>query len=155
MTLRECRLYVCSFHTLAIGKGSALNRSMKKSLLRCLISMTLCATFGAFASPAKPGPCKWEWLCDGQGNCRQSPICEKLSDDPGAPPAGEPPKPPHALPPLEPTRANAQLQCEHVQRRHAKTGRWAWDQVCFCASKDAATIESPMTPLVGIKRCGT
>jgi hypothetical protein len=106
----------------------------------------------ANAAPAS-NSCKWEWLCDGQSNCKQTPICEKLTDNPGTPPGGDPPKPPHALPPFELPRAHASLKCSHVQRQNAKTQRWFWEQVCYCTDEAAATKQSIGRPLEGIARC--
>jgi hypothetical protein len=101
--------------------------------------------------------CRWEWLCDGQANCKQTPICEKLTDNPGAAPGGDAPKPPHALPPFELPRAHATLKCSHVQRQNAKTQRWFWEQVCYCTEGRidgaSATKQSIGRPLEGIARC--
>jgi hypothetical protein len=104
------------------------------------------------AAPAS-NTCKWEWLCDGQANCKQTPICEKVTDNPGTPPGGEPPKPPHALPPFELPRAHASLKCSHVQRQNPKTQRWFWEQVCYCTDGATATKQSVGRPLEGIARC--
>jgi hypothetical protein len=137
------------------------NRSLnapawRTCLFASLIGVTAVVATG-LGAPAYAA-CKWEWLCDGQGGCQHTPICEKLSDDPGAAPEQAAPKPPHALPPIESPRRNADVQCAHVQRQHAKSRKWVWDQVCFCAhpNADVHASQNKAHPAVlpGIKRCG-
>lgn len=98
--------------------------------------------------------CVWEWICDGMGSCKQTPICERLTDDPGPPPGGEPPKPPHSLPPAELPRAQAGLKCAHVQRLNPRNMRWVWDQACYCTTGNGTETKQGFgTPLTGIGRC--
>jgi hypothetical protein len=125
------------------------------------------------SAKATSNSCQWEWLCDGLGSCKQTPICENLRDDPGKAPGGAPPKPPHSLPPFELPRAQNGLKCSHVQRFNSKNNRWKWDQACYCTENnesaspnrgaggvgggsglnDTNTPQSQGSPLLGITRC--
>jgi hypothetical protein len=132
-----------------------------------ICASTLSGTAFAQATPSASNPaqtkstateskrsCVWEWICDGMGGCKQTPICERLTDDPGTPPGGEPPKPPHSLPPSELPRAQSGLKCAHVQRFNPRNMRWVWDQACYCTSRTGAeTKQGAGTPLSGIGKC--
>ena len=113
------------------------------------------AALGALAAlwttPAM-ADCKWEWLCNGEGGCKQLPICDTVTEVP--PPAPNDAKPP-AMPPLAlrpgkmPVAMRA-LTCEHIMRQ-GKSGRWYWDQACFCTDKSKAP--DPSSPFANIVRC--
>ena len=113
------------------------------------------AAFGAIAALAA-GPaaadCKWEWLCNGEGACKQLPICDSVYDvPPAAPDSAKPPAmPPLALRPSKTPVAMRALTCEHIMRQ-GKSGRWYWDQACFCTDKTKA--RDPSTPFANIVRC--
>ena len=42
--------------------------------------------------------------------------------------------------------------CEHIMRQ-LPSGRWVWDEACFCA--DPTKTADPSTPLANIVRCET
>lgn len=116
-------------------------------LLRMLI-----ATIAATAALPAAANCKWEWLCNGEGVCKHLPVCDSVYEVP--PPAPEDSKPP-AMPPLSMRPANApafmnSLTCEHIMRQ-GRSGRWYWDQACFCTDKTKAV--DPSSPFANIVRC--
>jgi hypothetical protein len=113
------------------------------------------ATFLACAMPAA-ADCKWEWLCNGDGACKQMPVCGSVYDRP-------PPRPTESTPPATPPLAmrhntfagrganpGTPLTCEHIMRKD-HTGRWYWSEACFCT--DAARAKDPTPPFANIVRC--
>jgi hypothetical protein len=98
--------------------------------------------------------CTWEWLCNGDGACKQMPVCDSVYEVPPPRPEMKPPQ----VPPLSmrPTRANtvgsrqADLHCQHIMRL-TKAGRWAWVEACFCADK--TKNPDPSDPFANIVRC--
>jgi hypothetical protein len=117
---------------------------------RRLARMFLAAAISAAALPAAAS-CSWEWLCNGDGNCKQMPICASIYEIPPAAPNSQPP----AMPPLSmrPTRIPGPmgtLTCEHIMRQ-GKSGRWYWDEACFCT--DPKKARDPSAPFANIVRC--
>jgi len=122
---------------------------MRKRLLA-----PLAAAFAALASlsatPATAG-CSWEWLCNGEGNCKQMPVCDTVYDVPSAKPDSSPPAmPPLALRPFGIAKQMKGLSCEHIMRQ-GKSGRWYWSEACFCA--DTAKSHDASAPFANIVRC--
>ena len=104
----------------------------------------------ASAMPAA-AECRWEWLCNGEGNCKLMPVCNSVYDVPAPPPNSQPP----AMPPLSmrPHRMPAQmgsLTCEHIMRRE-RSGRWYWTEACFCIDRERSRDKNP--PFANIARC--
>ncbi|HXZ48641.1 MAG TPA: hypothetical protein VEG27_06440 [Usitatibacter sp.] len=105
----------------------------------------------ALVAPAASASCHWEWLCNGEGNCKQMPVCDTVYDVPPPKPDSSPPAPPPlALRPFAFPNQMTGLTCEHVMRQ-GKSGRWYWDEACFCA--DPAKSRDPSAPFANIVRC--
>ena len=108
-----------------------------------------------FAAPAAADS-RWEWLCNGDGACKQMPVCGSLYESP--PPRPDESKPP-AIPPLT-MRVNTfsgrgvpgftPLTCEHIMRTD-RTGRWTWTEACFCT--DPARTKDRNPPFANIVKC--
>lgn len=97
--------------------------------------------------------CSWEWLCSGEGHCKIMPICQTVYDVPPPAPNSQPPAmPPLAMRPHKLPGSMGTLRCEHIMRQ-GKSGRWYWDQACFCA--DPAKARDPSAPFANIVRCET
>src|SRR5215831_15832733 len=109
----------------------------------------------AIAAPALPGTasaiCMWEWLCNGEGACRQTPVCERLDEVP-------PPKPNEAAPTPPPmsmrpqqvsTQHGGDVTCEQVMRR-TTAGNWKWEQACYCGDDGK---RDPSNPMANMTRC--
>jgi len=110
---------------------------------------------GILATAALPAAasCSWEWLCNGDGSCKLMPLCQSIYDVPPSAPNSQPP----AMPPLSmrPGRIPGPmgtLTCEHIMRQ-GKSGRWYWDEACFCT--DPAKARDPSAPFANIVRCAT
>ena len=104
------------------------------------------------ALPASAG-CTWEWLCNGEGACKQMPICDTVYDVPPPQPDSKPPEmPPLAMRPHKLPGTMGTLQCEHIMRKKA-SGRWTWTEACFCT--DPAKTRDPSAPFANIVRCDT
>ena len=110
----------------------------------------------ALAAPPAAAQCEWEWLCNGDGACKQMPVCDSVNEVP--PPRPEGSQPP-AMPPLamRPHRIagsgvglSTTLTCEHIMRK-GKSGRWYWHEACFCSDPKRARDSSP--PFANIVRC--
>jgi hypothetical protein len=88
--------------------------------------LILGVSFPAFAA------CRWEWVCDGSGNCENVPICDHSIDVlPPRPPSIEPIAPPSVRPVPTPTVPPVGTQsCTQVQRQD-DWGNWVWDTVCY------------------------
>ena len=119
--------------------------------------MLLAAVLALGATPAA-ADCTWEWLCNGEGQCKQMPICESVLETP-------PPRPEGAQPPAVPPLAmrpykiagsgvgsSTTLTCEHIMRK-GKGGRWTWHEACFCTDPEKARDKTP--PFANIVRCDT
>jgi hypothetical protein len=105
----------------------------------------------ALAAPAASANCTWEWLCNGEGTCKQMPVCDTVYDTPPPKPDSAPPStPPLALRPFGIAKQMQGLSCEHVMRQ-GKSGRWYWSEACFCTDRTKA--KDPSTPFANIVRC--
>lgn len=122
--------------------------------MRIAIAASL-AALALQASPAAWAICSWEWLCNGDGVCKQMPVCDSVYEVPPPRPEMKPPD----MPPLSmrPSRANtvggnsrADLRCEHIMRQ-TKAGRWSWNEACFCV--DRTKNPDPSDPFANIVRC--
>lgn len=115
--------------------------------VRILLALLLAAPLAAMAD------CTWEWLCNGEGHCKQMPICDTVYEKPGPAPASQPPiVPPLSLRPHKLDGAMSGLKCEHIMRK-SRSGRWYWDQACFCT--DPGKSRDPTGPFANIVRCET
>ena len=117
---------------------------------------TIVAAAVSLAAPSAAAECSWEWLCNGEGQCKHMPVCDSVYDTP--PPRPEGAQPP-AMPPLamRPFRIAGQgvgstntLTCEHIMRK-SKTGRWYWREACFCT--DSKKARDGTGPFANIVRC--
>ena len=100
--------------------------------------------------PALAG-CQWDWLCNGEGACRQMPVCDSVYETPPPKPASSPPAPPLAIRPARAAGSGGNgLVCEHVMRQ-GKSGRWTWGEACFCVDK-ARNVDAS-SPFAHIVRC--
>ncbi|HLX23105.1 MAG TPA: hypothetical protein VKR38_07150 [Usitatibacter sp.] len=94
--------------------------------------------------------CHWEWLCNGEGGCRQMPVCDTLYETPPPKPEAAPPTAPTGLRPQKIPNSMGQADCEFVQRQD-ETGQWHWDQACYCS--DITKGRDGSTPMSNIVRC--
>jgi hypothetical protein len=102
------------------------------------------------AGPAAAS-CSWEWLCNGEGVCKQMPICDTVYETPPPRPDTAPPAPPPLSMRPHAIAGNMQgLTCEHIMRQE-KSGRWTWHEACFCS--DPAKDKDSSTPFANIVRC--
>ena len=113
-----------------------------------LLALAACA-----AAMQAGAACNWEWLCNGEGQCKLMPVCDSVHETP--PPRPEGAQPP-AVPPLamRPYRiagpSGTTLTCEHIMRQ-GKTGRWHWSEACYCT--DPKKARDPTPPFANIVRC--
>src|SRR3954467_12369013 len=99
--------------------------------------------------------CSWDWLCNGDGVCKQMPICDSVYETPPARPDSQPPaQPPLSMRPYKIAGAGVgasnTLSCEHIMRK-GKSGRWYWHEACFCTDPNKA--RDPSAPFANIVRC--
>ena len=94
--------------------------------------------------------CHWEWLCNGEGGCRQMPVCETLNEVPPPKPDSAPPTPPPSIRPQKIAGSMGVADCEYVQRQDA-TGQWQWEQACYCS--DITKPRDAGGPMSNIVRC--
>ena len=115
-----------------------------RSLAAALVSI---AAAPAFAD------CHWEWLCNGDGACKQMPVCDTLYDKAPPRPESSPPSPPPIrMRPHKMPGSMGTTTCEHIMRQ-LPSGRWVWDEACFCS--DPTKSPDPTTPIANIVRCET
>lgn len=113
-------------------------------------SLWFCLATAAVALPAS-ADCTWEWLCSGDGSCKQMPVCETVYDvPPPRPETAAPTPPPLAMRPHKIPSHMAGLDCETVMRQSA-SGRWTWTEACFCS--DQMKAADPTKPFANIVRC--
>ena len=96
--------------------------------------------------------CDWEWLFNGEGACKQMPVCDSVYETPPPRPESKPPVvPPLSMRPMR-TAGNSrpELSCEHIMRL-GKSGRWTWSEACFCTDK--RKNPDPSNPFANIVRC--
>ena len=103
-----------------------------------------------FAATAQAN-CHWEWFCNGEGACKQMPLCESIQEKPPPRPDSQPPAmPPVAMRPYKIPGPMGTLTCEHIMRQ-GKSGRWYWNEACFCT--DPRKTRDPSAPFANIVRC--
>jgi hypothetical protein len=113
-------------------------------------SLIAVALFSLHAADAVAA-CHWEWFCNGEGACKQMPLCESIHDRPPPKPDTYPPAmPPIAMRPYKVAGPMGTLTCEHIMRRDAK-GKWRWNEFCFCT--DPSRSPDPTPPFANIVRC--
>jgi hypothetical protein len=114
---------------------------------------------GALLPVALPASaaCSWEWLCNGEGQCKQMPVCDSVYETPPPRPDQAPPSVaplamrPFKIPGATVSGGNA-LSCEHTMRQ-GRSGRWYWSEACFCT--DPGKARDPSAPFANIVRCDT
>ena len=120
------------------------------SRTRTRTRLLLAALLAAAALPAAAN-CSWEWLCNGDGNCKLMPLCASINEVPPAAPNSQPPAmPPTSMRPARIPGPMGTLTCEHIMRQ-GKSGRWYWDEACFCT--DPRKARDPSAPFANIVRC--
>jgi hypothetical protein len=125
-------------------KGTAMNLRLKSWRLLCALGVL------SAAGPAGAS-CHWEWLCNGEGNCKQMPICDSVYETPPPRPDTAPPQvPPLSMRPHRITANMGAMNCEHIMRQ-TMSGRWTWAEACFCT--DPTKTKDPSTPFANIVRC--
>jgi hypothetical protein len=104
------------------------------------------------ASTPALAACSWTWLCNGEGACRQMPVCDSVYETPPPRPESRPPvAPPLTTRPFTLSATNrSALTCEHIMRQDA-SGRWSWEEACFCTDK--SKNPDPSSPFGNIVRC--
>ena len=111
------------------------------------------AAFLALGAGPAAATCSWEWLCNGDGVCKQMPICDSVYETPPPKPDSKPPAPPPlSMRPFAIAGHMQGLTCEHIMRQE-KSGRWTWHEACFCT--DTTKAKDPSTPFANIVRCET
>lgn len=76
--------------------------------------------------------CRWEWVCDSKGNCKQEAVCDSSLDiAPPRPPSVSPIVPP-TVKPLDPLTIPpiGTSKCERV-RLCDSLSNCRWDVVCY------------------------
>ena len=124
--------------------------------MKMQMQMLMAAVLGTLALPAAAA-CSWEWLCNGEGQCKHMPVCDSVYENPGPAPEGAarpPAPPPTAMRPHKIAGGSgvtaSTLTCEHIMRQ-GKSGRWTWHEACFCS--DPTKTKDPSTPFANIVRC--
>jgi len=111
--------------------------------------LVLC--LAALAALPANADCKWEWLCNGDGACKQVPVCDRLDEVPPPRPEMAPPAlPPRAMRPAKVVNMIPGMSCEHIMRQDTR-GKWSWESACYCA--DPAKGVDPSDPFKHIVRC--
>jgi hypothetical protein len=104
------------------------------------------------ALPAAAG-CRWEWFCNGEGACKQMPLCDSIYERPPPKPDTQPPAmPPISMRPYKIPGPMGTLTCEHIMRQETN-GKWRWIEMCFCT--DPARSKDATPPFAHIVRCDT
>lgn len=117
--------------------------------LRMLAAAT--AALGAIAAGPAHATCSWEWLCNGDGSCKHMPVCDSVYEiAPPQPNAQPPAMPPLSMRPHKLPAGMGTLTCEHIMRQ-GKSGRWYWNEACFCT--DPKKTRDPSAPFANIVRC--
>jgi hypothetical protein len=118
-----------------------------------IMRIRLAAVLVSLASSPALADCHWEWLCNGEGACKQMPVCDTLYDKAPPRPESAPPSPPPIR--MRPHKVPGHMSgttCEYIMRQ-TQSGRWQWDEACFCS--DPGKTADPTTPLANIVRCET
>jgi hypothetical protein len=111
------------------------------------------AAFLALGAGPAAASCSWDWLCNGEGVCKQMPICDTPYEVAPPKPDMQPPSPPPlSMRPHKIAGFMTGMTCEHIMRQE-KSGRWTWHEACFCT--DPTKAKDPSTPFANIVRCQT
>jgi hypothetical protein len=95
--------------------------------------------------------CHWEWFCNGDGACKQMPLCDSINETPPPKPDSQPPAmPPIAMRPYRIAGPMGALTCEHIMRKLG-SGKWHWVEICYCTDPDRS--KDPTPPFANIVRC--
>jgi hypothetical protein len=95
--------------------------------------------------------CHWEWFCNGDGACKQMPLCDSVNETPPPKPDSEPPAmPPIAMRPHRIPGPMGALTCEHIMRKLGN-GKWHWVEICYCTDPERSKDSTP--PFAYIVRC--
>ena len=101
--------------------------------------------------------CHWEWFCNGDGACKQMPLCDSVTDKRGRSsplrylPDSQPPAvPPIAMRPYKIAGPMGTLTCEHIMRQETG-GKWKWVEMCYCT--DSSKARDTSAPFANIVRC--
>jgi hypothetical protein len=114
---------------------------------RLVLTLALVASFIAPAHAA----CRWEWFCNGDGSCKQMPLCDSITEKPPPRPDSQPPvMPPISIRPHKVAGPMGSLTCEHTMRQEA-SGKWKWIEMCYCS--DTSRAPDPTQPFAHIVRC--
>jgi hypothetical protein len=117
---------------------------MKRPILVIALVLSLDPSLSAAA-------CRWEWFCNGEGSCKQMPLCDSVNETPPPKPTSEPPAmPPVAMRPSKLPAPMGALTCEHIMRQ-GSGGKWKWVEMCYCADESRSNEPSP--PFAHIVRC--
>jgi hypothetical protein len=113
------------------------------------------STLAAGLSLPASAECAWDWLCNGEGVCKQMPVCDSVLETPPPRPDSQPPaQPPLSMRPYKIAGSGvgvpSTLTCEHIMRK-GKSGRWYWHEACFCTDPNKA--RDPSAPFANIVRC--
>ena len=113
------------------------------------------AVLAALAFPLAAGTaaanCHWEWFCNGDGSCKQMPLCDSVRETPPPKPDSQPPAmPPIAMRPARLPSPMGTLTCEHIMRQESN-GKWHWVEICYCT--DPARSPDATAPFAHIVRC--
>ena len=95
--------------------------------------------------------CTWDWFCNGEGACKQMPLCDSINEKPPPKPDSQPPAmPPIAMRPYRVPGPMGTLSCEHIMRQESN-GKWKWIEMCYCTDPERSTDPTP--PFANIVRC--
>jgi hypothetical protein len=112
-----------------------------------LLAFSVAAAFATSAGAA----CHWEWFCNGDGVCKQMPLCDSIYEKPPPKPDSQPPVPPPiSVRPVRIPGAMGSLTCEHIMRQ-SPSGKWTWVETCYCS--DPARAADTSAPFANIVRC--
>ena len=104
-----------------------------------------------FAALPAGAYCHWEWFCNGEGACKQMPLCDSIYEKPPPKPDSQPPAmPPIAMRPYRMPGPMGALTCEHIMRQ-ATNGKWQWAEICYCTDPSRSKDATP--PFAHIVRC--
>ena len=119
--------------------------------LKLILSLAF-AMSAAFAPGTASAVCMWEWLCNGDGACRQAPVCDRLDEVPPPKPETAPPTPPPMgmRPQMQTSVKGGNVACEQVMRQTV-AGNWKWEQACYCG--DESKAKDPSAPMSNMVRC--
>ena len=119
-------------HCYSIG-GTQYSVRMNRLVFYLALTVLPAAPAAAAAS------CKWEWFCNGEGACKQMPLCDSIQEKPPPKPDSTPPAmPPISMRPVKIPGPMGTLTCEHIMRQESN-GKWRWIEMCYCADPKRST----------------